>query len=595
MKNFIPILIIAIFSSVQLIGQNEFMAKEYLQEGAFEKAIPIYEKLYEKSPHRWDFVTGLIESYQQLERYDSAENILVKYLGKSYAQPAGHVLLGQNYLYQKQPEKANQHFEKALKFIEINPNYIYNIAKYFEQFNLLDFAIKSYQLAMYGNDKLNFDYQIASLYGQQGKLDKMFEAYLTLIQSNPPYLYRIQQNLNDFITESPDNEANVIFRKLLLKKVQTQPDVLWNQLLSWLFVQQKEFQKAFAQEKAVYNQFKNDFSGVMEIGALAHENRDDAVSSQAYLFVIENALFADDALTAHLKLLEIDQQQPQPDLTKIKAKYELLVNQYGRSPESLPLQLAYANFLSFYAGKPETAIAFLKETLALDLDLFQAARVKMALGDMLVYREKFNEALLYYSQIESQLKNDVMAQEARFKIAKTSFYKGDFDWAQTQLKVLKSSYTQLIANDALQLHLLISELSQDDTLHIALKKFARADWLAFKNSPQEAIDLLQDILTHHAQENIIDNTLFRQAQLFEITQQFNLAEKNYLQMIQNYPYELLIDEAYFSLAKLYIHHLNEPDKAKPLLEKIVFEHEDSIHFTESKRLYRTLRGDSILN
>lgn len=595
MKNFIPILIIAIFSSVQLIGQNEFMAKEYLQEGAFEKAIPIYEKLYEKSPHRWDFVTGLIESYQQLERYDSAENILVKYLGKSYAQPAGHVLLGQNYLYQKQPEKANQHFEKALKFIEINPNYIYNIAKYFEQFNLLDFAIKSYKLAMYGNDKLNFDYQIASLYGQQGKLDKMFEAYLTLIQSNPPYIYRIQQNLNDFITESPDNEANVIFRKLLLKKVQTQPDVLWNQLLSWIFVQQKEFQKAFAQEKAVYNQFKNDFSGVMEIGALAHENRDDAVSSQAYRFVIENALFADDALIAHLKLLEIDQQQPQPDLTKIKAKYELLVNQYGRSPESLPLQLAYANFLSFYDGKPDTAIVFLKETLALDLDLFQAARVKMALGDMLVYREKFNEALLYYSQIESQLKNDVMAQEARFKIAKTSFYKGDFDWAQTQLKVLKSSYTQLIANDALQLHLLISELSQDDTLHIALKKFARADWLAFKNSPQKAIDLLQDILTHHAQENIIDNTLFRQAQLFEATQQFNLAEKNYLQMIQNYPYELLIDEAYFSLAKLYIHHLNEPDKAKPLLEKIIFEHEDSIHFTESKRLYRTLRGDSILN
>ncbi|MDZ4146686.1 MAG: hypothetical protein U1C58_00225 [Flavobacteriaceae bacterium] len=588
------ILFFAFLSSVQLFGQNEFMAKEYLQEGAFEKAKSIYEKLYEKSPHRWDFVIGLIESNQQLELYANAETILVEYLGKSYSQPAGYVLLGQNYLLQQKPEKANKSFEKAIEYIEINPNYIYNIAKYFEQFNQLDFAIKAYQLAASGNEKLNFDYQIASLYGQQGNLSKMFEAYFSLIQSNPPYLYRIQRNLNDFITESPDNEANVIFRKLLLKNAQTQPNVLWNQLLSWLFVQQKEYQKAFAQEKAVYNRFKTDFSGIMEIAAMAHENQDDEVAKQAYQFVIDNAFFAEDAISAHLKLLEIEQTQSKPEWSKIQSEYETLLNQYGRSPESVNLQLAYANFMAFYINQPVKAIDFLKKTLLLDLNLYQSGRVKMVLADILVYQGKFNEALIYYSQIESQLKNDVMAQEARFKIAKTSFYKGDFDWAQTQLKVLKSSYTQLIANDALQLHLLISELSEDDTLHVALKKFARADWLAFKKKPQEAIDLLEDILTHHAQENIIDNTLYRQAQLYELTYQFVLAEKNYQQMIQNYSGELLIDEAYFSLAELYINQLNESEKAKPLLEKIIFEHEDSIHFTEAKRLYRTLRGD-VLN
>lgn len=593
MKNLI--LIAAFFLSAQLFGQNEFMAKEYLQEGAFEKAKSIYEKLYEKSPHRWDFVVGLIESNQQLELYDAAENILLKYLEKSYSQPAGYVLLGQNYILKRQPEKGNENFEKAIGYIEINPNYIYNIAKYLEQFNQLDFAIRAYQLAAKGNDKLNFDYQIASIYGQQGDLSKMFEAYLTLIQTNPPYLYRVQRNLNDFITESPDNEANEIFRKLLLKNAQAQPNVLWNQLLSWLFVQQKEYQKAFAQEKAVYNRLKNDFSGIMEIAAMAHENRDDEVAKQAYQFVVDNAFFAEDAISAHLRLLKIKQEQPKPEWPKIQSEYETLLNQYGRSPQSLNLQLAYANFMAFYAAQPEKAIDFLKKTLLLDLNLFQSGRVKMSLADVLVYQEKFNEALIYYSQIESQLKNDVMAQEARFKIAKTSFYKGDFDWAQTQLKVLKSSYTQLIANDALQLHLLISELSQDDTLHVALKKYARADWLAFRNRPQEAIGLLQDILARHAQENIIDNTLYRQAQLFELTGQFALAEKNYLQMIQNYPYELLIDEAYFSLALLYINHLNEPKKAKPLLEKIIFEHEDSIHFTESKRMYRSLRGDPLLN
>ena len=53
-------------------------------------------------------------------------------------------------------------------------------------------------------------------------------------------------------------------------------------------------------------------------------------------------------------------------------------------------------------------------------------------------QQKFNQALVLYTQIQLGVKNSRLAQEARFKVAKTSYYKGDFDWAETQLKVLKS-------------------------------------------------------------------------------------------------------------------------------------------------------------
>jgi outer membrane protein assembly factor BamD (BamD/ComL family) len=66
----------------------------------------------------------------------------------------------------------------------------------------------------------------------------------------------------------------------------------------------------------------------------------------------------------------------------------------------------------------------------------------------LVFDEKFNQALIYYSQIQNKIKNDPIAQEARFKVARTSYFKGDFAWAQTQLDILKKSTSQLIANDA---------------------------------------------------------------------------------------------------------------------------------------------------
>ena len=72
-------------------------------------------------------------------------------------------------------------------------------------------------------------------------------------------------------------------------------------------------------------------------------------------------------------------------------------------------------------------------------------------------------------------------QEARFKSARTSYYKGDFDWAENQLKVLKASTSQLIANDALDLQLLITDHKFGDSLQTPLRLYAKADFLTFQN------------------------------------------------------------------------------------------------------------------
>ena len=46
------------------------------------------------------------------------------------------------------------------------------------------------------------------------------------------------------ITEDPNNEANLQLKKALLQRSQQNPDILYNELLSWLFIQQKEIQKS---------------------------------------------------------------------------------------------------------------------------------------------------------------------------------------------------------------------------------------------------------------------------------------------------------------------------------------------------------------
>ena len=277
----------------------------------------------------------------------------------------------------------------------------------------------------------------------------------------------------------------------------------------------------------------------------------------------------------------------------IDEEYNTIFSQYGKQPQTLDLQLSYAHFLAFYFDKPKEATQFLEEALELPLTPLQKAEVKLELGDILVFQEKFNQALIYFTQIQRNLKNSTISQQARFKVAQASYYKGDFKWAESQLKILKSSTSQLIANDALDLKLLISDNKYEDSTQTALKLYAKADLLAFQNKKEEAIVLLDKILKEHKTEPIMAQALFKQGQLFESLLQNEKAVTNYELVIANYREGILMDDALYRLANIYVKQFNEIEKAKVLLEQLIFNHADSVYFVEARKQYRALRGDAI--
>ena len=178
-------------------------------------------------------------------------------------------------------------------------------------------------------------------------------------------------------------------------------------------------------------------------------------------------------------------------------------------------------------------------------------------------------------------------------MAKASYYKGDFKWAESQLNILKSSTSQLIANDALELKLLISDNKYEDSTQTALKLYAKADLLTFQNKKEAAIVLLDRIIEEHKTEPIVAQALFKQGQLFEAHSQFEKAVSNYERIRANYREGILMDDALYRLAKIYNEQYNEKEKAKLLLEEIIFNHDDSIYFVDARKQYRILRGDAI--
>lgn len=581
-----------LFNSL-LFSQSEQLTEDYFKRGEFEKALIGYQQLYQKNPSNNNFLLQLIKTHQQLKQYETVQNLLKEKITTNN-NPMLLVELGYNYQLQDSTVIAQRYYDEAFLKIEDNPNYVFGIAHQLEEHSLLDEAIRAYKRGMELNPNLNFNIQLAQIYGEQGKVEDMFSSYIDYIEDKPTFLNNAKRAFSDFVSESRENENNLILKKLLLKKIQQQPHNYWYELLSWIFVQEKDFDKSFTQEKALYRRNPESLNNIIDLAVMANNEKQHEVATEIFNFVLESTQDIETKLVAHQYLLDIQVENAnQKDYESINKKYLDLFKEFGTFEQTLSLQISYGNFLAFYLKNPAEASEFLKKTLQLNISPFQEASVKLKLGDILVYQEKFNEALIYYSQIQANLKNSTISQEARFKVAKTSYYKGDFEWAESQLKILKSSTSQLIANDALDLKLLISDNKYEDSLHVALKLYSKADLMAFQNKNDESIALLDKILLEHKGESIEDEALLKQAQLFEKKKQYDKAITNYQSIIANYGDEILADDALYFLAELYNNELAEPEKAKPLYEQIIFSHEDSIYAVEARKKFRLLRGDAI--
>ncbi|WP_330442403.1 tetratricopeptide repeat protein [Flavobacterium sp. C4GT6] len=583
---------IALIWSVAVFAQNEQLAQNYFERGEFEKALLIYQDLEASHPGNTFFLQKTVACYQQMQQYNKAEELINERLEKT-KRPFLYVELGYNYQLQGNTEKAESNYEKAINSINENATNVYAVAQNFEQKILPERAIKAYETATAINKSMNFDYQTAILQGQLGNMDLMIEKLLSFAYNNPHNLPVVKNQLSRFMMQDAQESFNEALRKALLVNTQKNQDIFWNEFLSWYYVQQKDYGKAFIQQKAIFRRDPNTFSNIITLARLAAEENETETAKEIFTYILENSDVASVQLYAHQYLISEDiKDANEGDFAAIKQRINDLLEQYGSGPNTLDLQILKADFEAFHLKESNTGIATLNQALEIGLNRYQKAEVKMKLADILLLDEKFNQAIIYYAQIEDELKNDEVAHEASLKVAKASYFKGDFEWAQKQLKVLKSSSSQLIANDALELYLLIIDNTVEDSTQTALKKFARADYKLYQNKKQEALDGFKDILANDKTESIQDVTLLRVGRMYEDLKQYDLALQYYKQIIDNYAEGIYIDEALFYSAEIYNKILEDPEKAMPLYEKVIFNHEDSIHFVEARKQYRRLRGDA---
>jgi TolA-binding protein len=217
--------------------------------------------------------------------------------------------------------------------------------------------------------------------------------------------------------------------------------------------------------------------------------------------------------------------------------------------------------------------------------------VKLEVADIQLLTGDVWESTLTYSQVEKSMKTDTLGQEAKFRNARLAYYKGEFEWAKAQLDVLKAATSKLIANDALELSLLIGDNLVFDTTGEGLRMFSRADLWIYQGKLSTALATLDSLEEAFPASSLSDDILYRKANIAIRQSRFADAESLLDKIVTTYQKDILADNALFKLAELNEKQLGNQAKAMELYKELMTDYPGSLFVVEARKRFRTLRGD----
>lgn len=583
--------------SAQTGDYDAFLARQFAQNGEYAKAAEYYEDLFAHNPEEYyiEYINVLI----QLKDFAKAEKTIKTIFKQSDNNPLYLIDLGDLFLKQNKEEEANKQFNKTIKDLKSNQYEIQQIANKFILLQQLEYAQKTYERGReILKNKNAFNLELAHLLYLKKDIQGMITAYLNEAPQQSNNLTLIENGLQSVLAEEKTKDA---LEKELLKRVQANKRAYaYQDLLIWLYMQRNAFEDAILQAKSLDLLRGEDGENVLRIARTALAQKDFDAAQKGFQYVVDKGASFPWYVTANLELINVKRDKivnspnyTSAELLSLKKTYQDFISIFKNEYTATTATLELAQLEALYIHDVDNAIALLipiTENTRLQKELYDKA--KLYLGDYYIIADQPWESLLLYTQVEKNEKGNPLGEEAKFRNAKLAYYKGDFGWAQTQLKIIKANTSEFISNDAIDLSVFILDNLNTDDTDAALLKFTKADLLHYQNKLDEAEDTLNDILQYFPQTALQDDILFLKYNIEKDRQHYEKAASYLQKIIENYSEDILADNALFYLGDLYQNYLKDDEKAKNYYEKIILMYKDSTFSIEARKRYRKLRGDS---
>ncbi len=562
-------------------------AQHYAAEKKYDSAIAIYQDLYSKNPEELyvEYLNTLIIA----KKFKEAEKLVEARVKNPGQAILPEIDLGRIYKIEGKDAKATEQFDLVLNKISGDDLLTQRITKAFTDAQEYDHAIHALEkaTALLGNNGL-YCLQLSNLYARTGQLDKAMD--VALANNSRPYLPA--DNLKALFLQWMGDDPKKLQQgqKELMKRIIEQPsNDFYADLLTWIYTQKNDWDGALMQMEAIDERNKETGSRLMNFARSAATAHQYDAAYKAYDDVIAkgptlplytiaksektNTRFAQLKNQAILKPEEIS------DLMKqFRALFTEFPHYYAQ-----PVAADYATLAAQYADSVDLGIEILKTAIkSPDTRKEQSGAMKLQLGDYYLLKGKIWDASLIYSQVDKEFKQDVLGENARFRNATLAYYRGDFEYAQHLLGVLKASTTELIANDALYLSVQITE-NVEDSNYYPLTRFAYAGLLLSQNKDSVAEVLLDSIAKAFPKHPLNDDIIMEHAKIALKHHNYEKALGFLHEIVQKYGQDVLGDDALFMTAEIYHDKLNKNDEAKKYYEQLIIDFPGSTFVQTARR------------
>ena len=602
-------------------SDDEKLALQYYKDKEFDKAITLFEKIQNQKPNSYIYYY-YYASLMELERYSDLEKLTKKQI-KAFPNVQRYKV-DQGYVYERSGDnaKAEKIYQDLIKNLPAKEFSVQELYSAFYSRAKYEYAIET---ILKGRKMLNnsnlLSKELLSIYQHLNQTDRIIEEVLSLVKDdNSANLEPAQNALQNLLLDDEDNQKYLAVKGTLQKYSQKSPDnICYLMLLSWINQLHKEYGEALILAKAIDKRQKTECIRTYDLACVAADNHDYATAIEALEYIISKGESVHNYVQAKMKVLDVRYLQltetypvKMVDAINLERDFKKVLDENGMHSGTADWIRKYAHLLAFYVNKPQEAVNVLTEAMNnATRDQQEKNQFKIDLADVQLYMGNVWDATLNYSQVNKDMPNDDLGNEAKFKNAKLSFYIGEFDWAKSQLDVLSSATTKLIANDAIYFSLLISdnqeEEEEDDgeeedttyllfekpSTNMPLLKYAEADFLIFQNKDDKALEKLDSVIALAPFGTLVDDALYQKALIFIKRKDYLGAETLLKNIIENHGTELLADDAVFKLAELYEYYIKDIPKAMEYYQKILKDHSGSLFVVEARKRYRALRGDNV--
>ena len=576
---------------------DEKLVIQMYEEGAYEAAFPELKKMAYKYLGKEKFHEYFIGASVKLGIYNDAQ-ILVKKLIKSFSQKLDYQI---DYLWlkKKKEKKFNEakSIENLLNNLEKNDLVFHNAYKAFAQRKWTFGAEKTLKNALryFPNSSLIIESNIQWLKITEKSYD-LYEFLLTKLLNKQMNIVQINGELSEHI-ESPNFLEEVV--QVLIKYMQKNPDkLILNELLVWVFVQKERYHEAFKQTIALEKreQREGERTFFFAIQMMRLKKWDHAEQALQYVSNLGRATFR--YREAKMSLIQIKKSRLEQTgfqqllVTELNQEFERYFEEFGVNENAIDLQLDYAEFQLLFLNQSQKAAKELQNILAYSgLSKKQIGKTKLLLADAYLVDDEIWEAQLLYGQVDKAFKEDILGQEARLKNARLSYYKGDFAWSKEQLNILKRATSRLIANDAMELSILISDNTGLDSTETALQRYAQAELLLYQNRFQESLSILDALPFATKNETLNDEIIYLKARIMAKQRNWLEAIFFYNLVAKDFPEDILADNALWHIANLYENQLKNKTEAIDTYQKLVYNYTNSVFSVAARSKIKTIKNE----